>query len=43
MLYQKRWKTDIINESESSKRKLEFIYFFLVDYLSLTSDSPLDK
>ena len=43
MLYQKRWKTDIFNESASYNKKLIFIYFFLVVYLSLTLDSPLDK
>ena len=42
-MYQKRWKTDIFNESQSSNRKLIFIHSFLVVYLSLTSDSLLDK
>ena len=43
MLYQKRKKTDIFNESASSNRKLIFIYFFLIFYLFLTLDGPLDK
>ena len=43
ILYQKRQKADIFNESASSNKKLIFIYFFLVVYSSLTLDSPLDK
>ena len=42
VLFQKRYKTVIFNESASSNRKLIFI-FFLVVYLSLTLDSPLDS
>ena len=47
MLYQKRYKTDIFNKFAFANRKLIVIYllfiFFLVVYLSLTLDSPLDK
>ena len=45
MLYQKRYKTDIFNKSAFANRKLIVIYLFifLVVYLSLTLDSPLDN
>ena len=47
ILYQKRYKTDIFNKSAFANRKLIVIYllfyFFLVFYLSLTLDNPLDN
>ena len=45
MLTQKRYETDIFNKSAFPKRKLIVIYLFifLVVYLSLTLDSPLDN
>ena len=47
ILYQKRYKTDIFNNSAFANRKLTVIYvllfFFLVVYLSLTLYSPLDN
>ena len=45
MLYQKRCKTDTFKKSAFANRKLIVIYclFFLVVYLSLILDSPLDN
>ena len=45
MLYQKKCKTDIFKKSAFANRKLIVIYclIFLVVYLSLILDSPLDN